>query len=560
MSNNSGVKTQVIQNLSRALSTDINALQHFTAASFTNAFRRMYNDSFVLGNSDNSSWNEFVSPVNGTGVSADVTTGLKVRPFSNYLLVSPGILGVHGTTTSYNSAVDSDYMLVSSDGVTSATELPFVANGSGIRIDIVEAALVETITTTSQDIYNPTTGVFTATLLTNTLQVSLQFTIRQGSSGAGYPGVTTGSLPLCVLIHNGATSTFADVDLYDVRPLLASRISGDTRMVLGNRFIAKNGHYYGMNNSGTQIGGTFDLQANTTNSFSGSFTVHGYYRMRGRIAPTRPGGPDVETTNWAFTTSDYAVSMATPNSARWMYVLAVEPYGLPRWSRYTTGNSAITGEREPSDNWGLYIIADSLSCDVLSSGKLSAPVLLPADYGIIGTHPASVVAIFRQETFGNVSTVVRRDGFVAGANGPFIFDTISSAAGTGFVTKEVSFGTVATQAGAIPGYCSGITVELGLLVTPGAITENFVVTVEFQDGLGNAVNNSKEFSFVGIPSGNTSELRATFDFVLPSTDIIGVASSSAYKMVITVAANGVGSIPLTLTSGSYKIQGFWIGH
>lgn len=562
MSNNSGIKAQNINNLSRARSTPINVLQNFAAHSAARVMQGLLNTAYQLG-LDDTAWREQESTVNATPLSADVITGLKIRPFSSYVLIAAGILAAHATSSSYNSLLDSDYALVQSPGVTSSTALTFVANGSGSpRLDVIECALTEETTTISEDIYDPSTGLFTATLQVDTRTVVLSFRIRQGVAGSGYPGHAAGWLPLCIALHPGITASFADVDFYDVRPLVSSRTSNPGRLSVGGKHGHQNHYFFSMSNTGGDLDGAFHCSSNVVNTGVRA----GPYESRGRICPTVPG-TTVESGHLTLGAAHCkpGVSASPPGATiEFRYLLAAEPHDLPRWARYTTAVTG-TGEREPSDNWGLYFIANN-TVAVDEDGKMTSFESLPTGYGLTSQYAAQLVAVWRQTGPSAGSNTfpffTRGDGWVEFSDSDTNF---ASATPSSIVAATLfPFKCILGPRGQdyLPYACSGFKIRVTFSVTPTSAVNSSRLTARLTQ-LSTNLSATKESRMGPMNNGVAAQVSEVFDFTIPAENLRH-PGNAPYDLNFAVDCElfltGGGTVTATVSSISFVILGVTLGY
>lgn len=564
MSNNSGLKTQRFNNLSRATSTPINNLQQFAASGLASALGGLLNDALALPGLDAGGWNEVKSVVDDNPLSADVISGLKVRPFSSYVLVSPGVLGTRATSASYDSSLDSEYVLVQSPGVTDSSELLFVANASAsVRLDVIECSLIENSTTISEDIYNETDGTFTATLLPATFQLGLQFRIRQGTPGASYPGNVAGWLPLAVAVHPGVTASFATVAFYDVRPLVAGRVGGVGRMRL-NEMAVLNNHYAFSSKANMTIGGRFTLACSLSPSALNN-TNRGFYVPRGRICPTLPLD-NVEDPFLDSSSGDYhqaAIPILPASGSEFRYLLAAEPANLPRWAKYTTLATASTGEREPSDNWGLYFISGDPNIAIEENGQCVS-TLLPPGYGITTVNRASIVAMWQQDSAGSGGTFwpfyTSKSNFVEFTN-----NLTSATVPAGHVAATAFPFTVLlgrrNADGILPACASRFRVQIELTCNPTSTVHSSNITARLEDGTPISAIVTKNTG--GMTSGVANTVYADFEFAIPS-DAFPHGGASPYTANFELACElnlkGAGTVTATTSLINAAITGIEMGY
>lgn len=212
-------KALVFNTRERAVSADFNQLQQFAAQERNDMI------AALLASSKNR--------LNGLGQSV-AYSGSANTPLPGYVLdglvgvvdnmggsgsvlVNPGTVLVRPSDPS--DANDSGWILVQSEGITTTGQLVIAANGSvSPRVDVIEFTVVQSVVTTaSRDIYNPTTGLFIASVVTKVTKPTLSFRVRQGTPGSA-PGYAAGYMPILVAVLQPGTD-LAKVDFYDCRPL-----------------------------------------------------------------------------------------------------------------------------------------------------------------------------------------------------------------------------------------------------------------------------------------------------------------------------------------------------
>lgn len=414
MSNNSGVQRTVINTRERAVSTDINLLQSRGNRDHMTLLSRATNDIYSRAGSVGRG--TAIVSTDGSAINGcDLYGGLDLEIFSTHVLLSPGVIGAKAQPGDYDSSKDSDYVLVNDPGVTDAGVLPFSANGNGV--DIIECQVVDTVfTTESRDIYDPLTGLFTASLVTKAAGAQLTYRIRQSGS---WPGTANGWFPLYVGIQAAGAASNNDVDFYDVRPLVHERNSGSIRQQyeeeqsLGVEMMWSidetnpgvyeiNGRYY--DPSGAGGGSTVDA-SNDSNG----------YELRGQIVQTLPGtanDSDTDELGIKLTDADYYTpgTSPTPGTQRWVYVITVQPGNLPRWVRYKDANAGV---RSLSRNRGLIVLADSADVSVSAEGVVRG-ITMPTAYDLgLSSQTGRVIAIARQNSDGTFQELYcAQDGWI----------------------------------------------------------------------------------------------------------------------------------------------------
>lgn len=281
--------------------------------------------------------------VNGTGSEtlprATIISGIRPRPEVGTIncFVEPGAICILDNPTP--NADESKLAYVVDPGVQTAGALTLTpGSGGAIRIDVVECQRVETvIETDSRDIFDPSSGLFTPTLVNKVTTGRLVYRIRLGTPGLGFPGIAAGWLPLAVCSVPAAAVTWNDVTLWDVRPLYHERVLPPThaRSTL-NRVDRHNvASDIVTAPAEVRVRGVVDI------SFGG-------YRAGGQLI--HPG-----TTNEWIDVADttlWAAGMTSANALWSLYL--VFPFGLPRWVQYCPFTAGI---REPRGQRGIPVIS-----------------------------------------------------------------------------------------------------------------------------------------------------------------------------------------------------------
>lgn len=309
-------------------------------------------------------------------LSAEILRGLLVRPAvgSLNLLVDPGIVAMIDPTGI--GPDDSVCVAVNSVGVPLPGSLSMTANASGsARIDVIECRLnpVPLTASDNRDIFDATSGLFTASTVTKEIEPQLQFRVRAGTPGGGFPGADNGWLPLCVAhVPNGATSNDA-ITFWDVRPLVEDRAQG---------MIAVD--------SRTEL---LQLDARWNRVSSTSWVVNGIVRARfrgrnvGGVFRRGSPGTDADTVDFGDAANRTPGITEVGGSNQQVFAYLAFPFGLPRWSRY---KDASTGSRVPREPKGILILS-SIAPDV--DGHPSTAVPLDA-VGFAGASTTDAVFAF----------------------------------------------------------------------------------------------------------------------------------------------------------------------
>lgn len=385
-----GWRSMVINTQERALSVDINRLQRFKEQDTAELFRYMLD---VYATSDDDQLGLMVEPNTlETPLRAEIINGLLVKPqaASLNLLVDAGLMFAMAPDA---AADESNYKYVRDDGVTTPGSLVMTANASGsTRIDVIECRVNPTPSsvTDSRDIFNPTTGLFAAATVTKEQRGRLEYRVRAGTPGAGFPANQSGWLPLCVAsVPNGATSC-DQMTFWDVRPLTNDRETGLVSRVKSMPHIERL-HYVcdGQTAAGQQ-------------RLNGS--VLAYYKGRTLGGRLRRGTPGTDTDYVDIAHADNLAQGFAFGAATWSYFYLLTPFGLPRWARYTTGPAG----RVPRSPRGIVVVT-SVPPQHLT-GIPSAAINLPASTGLGGSTTDGICIGVSRETGSNFEEFAAVDG------------------------------------------------------------------------------------------------------------------------------------------------------
>jgi hypothetical protein len=354
----------------RAISGDINRLQSFAARGFNETMRHL----LLIGTSDQD-LSLYAEPTSlTTPLSAEILRGMCVRPSVGSLnvLIDSGVIFV--IDPSSIGPDDSICIPVKTDGVTLPGALTMTANVSGFdRVDIIECRVsaIPITATDNRDIFDPTTGLFTATTVTKEIESQLEYRVRLGTPGGGYPGASAGWLPLCVaVVPNGATDNDA-ITFWDVRPLAEDHDVAPFNVERRTRFES--------------CDGMLDRSASTVWTLSGIYRGSFKGRRVGGLMRRGSPGTDADSVNLFETANKEAAYVEPVSTALNYYVYLMVPFGLPRWSRYTDASSGLRAPREPK---GILILSQT---PPLPDGTPSAPISLA---NIFGAGAASSDGVF----------------------------------------------------------------------------------------------------------------------------------------------------------------------
>jgi len=315
----------------RALSTDVNRLQKFKERDVMELLRMWltsrgtWEDSAGVGS----------DPQSAAAPSyAEIINGLTPHPIDGTfgMVVDPGVAVIVDAAQPDGSAAQ----YVRDNGVSASAPLAVTPNGTlFVRFDYLECALAaapETVSD-SRDVFDPTTGFFTAASLVKESQVRLQYRVRAGTAGAGLPAADVGWLPLCVIrVPNGAVN-LDTCTLWDVRPLLSDRAEAG---VLQAAEADGDGLWLDISGPMTAAKGNFRVK-------------HGGRWLGGKLRRGSPG-TDNDYVDFSDTSNG-----STAGGANLWTVYAALLGGLPRWCRYSDQGS---GTRSPRACRGILVQSD----------------------------------------------------------------------------------------------------------------------------------------------------------------------------------------------------------
>lgn len=383
----SGKRTEIINSQERAVSNDINRLQSFQDNDFAEVLRGLLSTQSASDFSANLEVE--VSGTIGTPIEGHIIKGLMVRPQSGTddLQVSAGVVMLQdrdGLTGSSDPATanpdENDFKFVNSDGVPASGTLSIAANPDpSIRIDVIECRRIPTNVQESEnrDIID-SSGNFFPQLVNKVAKSELEFRVRVGTAGAGFPGTVQGWLPLAVASIPGSTvaPTVDSTTFWDVRPMIRDRwrspfnesnIYSDLWMPTAISNDANNavltGECWGVVGGVTAFGGGSPQRAG------------GLWRSG------VPGTGDDLSLALRATENQDGGSFASTNV---FYVWALFPFGLPTWTRYNE-----TGGRLPGPFRGIPVVSATGPAGASSSVPVSA-VSLPASTGLSGSTNSGV--------------------------------------------------------------------------------------------------------------------------------------------------------------------------
>ena len=322
----------IINPRERAVSVDINRLQAFGAAGPVEQDRYLIDGQtspFIGSNGVILLGVGGETPLRGT-----VLGGLLFQVQNGTIngLVTPGVLLVASPDSPVN-VDDSLYKRIVDAGIAAPTPgFVLTPNASGLpRWDVVECAVTDSLLESdNRDIFDPSTGLFTPVTVDKVRESRLQYRIRIGVPGAGFPGVVSGWMPIATMLVPNGTTNFDTVFIWDVRPLAADRCAAPLNQT-------------GYTHKGQQFFETSNPISNVSIRILG--TIDGWvdaYRIGGKFN-------NLNVTSALLQEPGFS----TAPGQRWYLYMAV-PFGLPRWAGYLAAPLA----RVPGDLRGLPLVSN----------------------------------------------------------------------------------------------------------------------------------------------------------------------------------------------------------
>lgn len=315
----SGFRTMIINTQERAVSTDINRLQDFEGFDLAEMMRYLIN---VSSGDDDANLGVITQySTLATPLRAEIINGYLVQPQQGLgvldLLVTDGVL--FGIAPD-GSPDESNYKFVKDPGLPSIGFLSMTPNSSGSpRVDVIECQIAEYVSETdNRDIFNPLTGLFSAVNVDKVRQGKLNYRVRLGTPGGGYPGGAMGWLPLAVAHVPDGVSDNDGMIFWDVRPLINDRLFNVTNLSIVNP-VMQRAH----------------VNASDLTQVSGYVEALFLDRRIGGHLKSGSGFSDLLSIDLTDPVNqDPGVSFAI---GTFQYLYLVFPFGLPRWARYTAG-------------------------------------------------------------------------------------------------------------------------------------------------------------------------------------------------------------------------------
>jgi hypothetical protein len=543
-----GMKEMVINTQERAISPDINRLQKFKGSDVAELLRYLMN---VTGNDDLDAAGVIVEPNTiATPLLAEIINGLLVRPVAGTLnlLVDPGVVLAMAPDAAPD---DSNYKYIHDPGVTVAGNLVMTAGAGATRIDVVECQVTNIVTETdNRDIFDPTTGLFTATSVTKARQDTVtnngagapNIRVRAGAPGGGYPAAVAGWLPLAVVSVPAAAASVDVMTFWDVRPLVNDRVLAPSALTRQ------------LSDPGMRVLGYVDEFTDVTKAtFKGSVEWSvGNRRLGGRLHRGSPGtdAEGVDLRDAANQSSGFAV----PAQGNFVYVYLCQPFGLPRWARYTDGPA----NRVPRSPRGIPIVTTVAPLAI--TGAPSAVIPLPVSTGL-GGSVQTTEGVCVASLITNIGPVIsggvaEGDWFFPNAPPPGLLAlggaTVSVAKYT--LVPGTHFPAHARVVRALISITASVNAThkyqyggFAALYHPGSVTQNTAILYPAAGGVGN--------NEASLDNGDTLSMGFIYDIPITQQFPPG-GPVSAISIEFAPAPTNSGSLTLAINGAALQVIGW----
>ena len=551
----SGERQLIVNPLERAVSGDIVRAQSFIAAATNEVLRALLDTGAGL---DDVQAGALSNPTlsSTSPASAEVFTGLLFQPTGTSVasVITAGTIGLYDPDTT-PSTDDSQWKLIQDAGTSALT---LTANVSGqLRVDVVECARVQPdaiVETDSRDVFNTVTGIFQAATVTKVSAAQLQYRIRLGTAGSGFPGTATGWVPLAVVSVPSATTTWDTTTIWDVRPLLEDRLFSLTTatrdLPLVNRCLAQV--------DALNFGGQSRLSGNIEAQL-------GNRRVGGMIRPSTPATASGDSTFYV-DLDDVANQSDTAGDTGFNYVYLCTPLQLPRWARYQVG----PGNRQPMSPRGLLL--SSANPPDLVYGTPHVALKLPPclqDSGSTFEIPTAscicVLARIGNSSDGSGGLIATGGVHWSNATTPVNSASISTRFGTWTLTPGTDF----------PAHARAVRMQITIVYTisGGSLTSYNIPPPTFgirPEGDGNFVVVTPDgVPYVYGPTGPTYSNTQTITTIavvrIPLCQYYGLlgqpglstpGDAATFNLHLTTNPMATGAGTLALTSASFTVQGW----
>jgi hypothetical protein len=240
--------------------------------------------------------------------------------------------------------------------------------------------------------------------------------------------------------------------------------------------------------------------------------TYGRRRLGGRLRRGTPGTDFPVSGIDGLDLSD-AANQSTVTSGGTNYLYLLEPFGLPRWARYT---DFTTGSRQPRSPRGIPVVSNVRPCHFY--GCPSSPITLPTSTGLGSTTTLKGVAILALGTVGSTSQIA--GAALSGRRG-----TINSNATTSFFTpigaSSITSSTIvfllSENVPNLPPFARSVNVTLVMAPTSGTNGNAVInaVTV-FDSTTGNSITSVAGGAVTSTNNAGSSVLIVNFDLPWPA--------------------------------------------
>lgn len=520
-----GEQTIVINPSERAISDDINRAQRFRGLDLNELLRALA-DTYCGMDDLHASALDQQTTVQLSPVSSAVFNGLVVRPQIGSLnfFVDPGVCGLYDPDAA-PSPDESQYKLIRDPGVQLAGALTLPPNTSGgTIISIVECARVaggfSVLETDNRDIFNPVTGLFSATTVNKVVAGRLQYRVRSGGSGGGFPGTALGWMPLCVVSQpTGVTVlTATNCIFWDVRPFVGDRIFAPFNLGRFRPLRGKNTTQVDV----LSVGGKALLQGAVEISATDSGVLSGGPPSLYRLGGAFDGTVDLDDT------TNQSGTISTGNA----YIYLMEPFGLPRWARYGLQSGVLI----PKNTRGIPTV--SMTAPIPQLLAPASPLAMPTSTGLGGTC-TKAACIAMAVTLGALITTTATDGVRQSSSGlalpPYASKVLTNVGGGVFHGSYVP----ATD---YPGIARSVRVRVGIVTNvAGSTISLFQAIVSVADAAFTApvITITTEQIHLSNPTGGTLAMEYAFHIDIPIN-----ADQSSFGLIVD--CSGATTVPTTV--------------
>lgn len=342
----SASKLTVFSPLEKATSSDLNRLQQHAGFGLGELARYELLTIFA-----EESGAEINSTATGTPLRGLIMSGFQAQPqIASTALFVTGGAGWFIYPDGSPSSDDSVAKMVTDPG-DSTSALQLTAGAGSTRVDVVECQpILSTIETSIRDFYDEASGVFIAKATTKVVQLRMQYRIRLGVAGAGYPGSVTGWMPLMIATVPNFATNWDDVECWDVRPLISDRIGGVSNIRKEMERFGERSLNIGVIAAATTV---VRVDGIVETTFDGGASVGGWKAGGVIDLDSYLGGIVISNAGTAGECSEGTFPADVVAGTDLMgYLYAAFPHGLPRWCKYT---QATVGQRIPGGFRGIPI-------------------------------------------------------------------------------------------------------------------------------------------------------------------------------------------------------------